>query len=426
MDNTLKMPLPKMMLCRQIFPREAIKDPAESLASLMKSDWISGKVRPGQTVAITGGSRGIAAIVPLTQAIVSVLKSLGARPFVVNAMGSHGGATAEGQKDLLSSLGMTEERLGCPVTVSMEVDQVGELPDGFPVLCDRNAAKADHLIVINRIKVHTSVTGPIQSGLCKMCTVGLGKVGQASRIHRYGPSHMGQIIRNAASMLISKTPVLAGVAIVENAYGEVAKLELVRPEEIPATDERLLKELHRLMAKLPCSELDLLVIEEMGKRHSGSGIDTHVTGRRRIWGEPEPESPRIQRIAVLGLDPSSHGNAQGVGLADLITERLFRKIDLKKTYMNTLTSTYVQRGMIPVIGGSDRETIEKALYSIPMVREGQFKVAWIRNTNEIEYVALSEAALDRCTTGVRIEKFGEAAWEFDADGRLIPWGKEQA
>lgn len=424
MKMGFQVTLPEMTLCRQSFPRETIESPADTLASLMKTSWIPAKVLPGQTVAITGGSRGIAAIVPLTRAMVSVLESLGARPFVVNAMGSHGGATAEGQKDLLTSLGMTEENLGCPVTVAMEVDQIGELPDGFPVLCDRNAARADHIIVINRIKAHTAVTGPVQSGLCKMCTVGLGKVGQASRIHRYGPSRMGQIIRQAASTLIARTPVLAGVGIVENAYGEVARLDLVRPEEIPAADERLLVEMHRLMAKLPCPDLDLLVIEEMGKRHSGSGIDTHVTGRWRIWGEPEPESPRIHRVAVLGLDPSSHGNAQGVGLADLITERLFKEIDLQKTYMNTLTSTYVQRGMIPVIGGSDRETIEKALYSIPLVKEGEFKVAWIRNTNEIEYVALSRAALAHCTQEARIEKIGEAAWTFDADGRLIPWGKE--
>jgi len=418
------MELPKMTLCRQTFPRETVPSPAETLATLMNESWIPGKVRPGQTVAITGGSRGIAAIVPLTQAMVSMLKTLGARPFVVNAMGSHGAATAEGQKELLTSLGMTEENLGCPVTVSMEVDQVGELPDGFPVLCDRNAARADHIIVINRIKAHTAVTGPIQSGLCKMCTVGLGKVAQASRIHRYGPSHMGRIIRDAASVLIAKTPVLAGVGIVENAYGEVARLDLVRPEEIPATDERLLVEMHRLMAKLPCPELDLLVIEEMGKRHSGSGIDTHVTGRWRIFGEPEPESPRITRIAVLGLDPSSHGNAQGVGLADLITERLFQDIDRQKTYMNSLTSTYVQRGFIPVIGGSDRETIEKALYSIPLIREGGARVAWIRNTNQIEEIALSPAALDACTPDACPEKLREIDWEFDETGRIIPWGKE--
>jgi hypothetical protein len=420
----MKMELPKMTLCRQTFPRETVPSPVETLTSLMNASWIPGKVRTGQSVAITGGSRGIAAIVPLTKAMVAVLKELGARPFVVNAMGSHGGATAEGQKDLLSSLGMTEERLGCPVRAGMEVDQVGELPDGFPVLCDRNAARADHIIVINRVKAHTAVTGPIQSGLCKMCTVGLGKVEQASRIHRYGPSRMGLIIRNAASMLIEKTPVLAGVGIVENAYGEVARIELVRPEEIPATDERLLVEMHRLMAKLPCAELDLLVIEEMGKRHSGSGIDTHVTGRWRIWGEPEPESPRIQRIAVLGLDPSSHGNAQGVGLADLITERLFREIDRPKTYMNSLTSTYVQRGMIPVIGGSDRETIEKALYSIPLIQEGPPRVAWITDTNHIEEIALSPAALCGCGPDARPEKLREIDWEFDETGRIIPWGKE--
>jgi hypothetical protein len=420
----MNMELPKMILCRQRFPRETVPSPAETLTSLMNESWIPKTVRPGQTVAITGGSRGIAAIVPLTRAMVSVLKSLSARPFVVNAMGSHGAATAEGQKELLASLGMTEENLGCPVTVSMEVDQVGKLPDGFPVLCDRNAARADHIIVINRIKAHTAVTGPIQSGLCKMCTIGLGKVAQASRIHRYGPSLMGRIIRDAASVLIENTPVLAGVGIVENAYGEVARLEMIRPDQIPAMDERLLVEMHRLMAKLPCPELDLLVIEEMGKRHSGSGIDTHVTGRWRIFGEPEPESPRITRIAVLGLDPSSHGNAQGVGLADLITERLFTDIDRRKTYMNSLTSTYVQRGFIPVIGGSDRETIEKALYSIPLVREGRLKIAWIRNTNELEYISLSPAAFCACSPDAELEQIREIGWQFDNEGRIMPWEKE--
>jgi hypothetical protein len=420
----MEMALPSMTLCRQLFPREAISAPAEQLASLMKTSWIPGKVKPGDRVAITGGSRGIAAIVPLTRTLAAVLESLGARPFVVNAMGSHGAATAEGQQEMLTSLGLTEENLGCPVKVSMEVDRVGELPDGFPVLCDANAARADHIIVINRIKAHTAVTGPIQSGLCKMCTIGLGKVGQASRIHRYGPSRMGRIIREAAKVLISRTPVLAGVGIVENAYGEVARLELVRPEEIPATDERLLVEMHRLMAKLPCDELDLLVIEEMGKRHSGSGIDTHVTGRWRIFGEPEPESPRITRIAVLGLDPSSHGNAQGVGLADLITERLFNDIDRAKTYMNSLTSTYVQRGFIPLIGGSDRETIEKALYSAPLTQEGGARVAWIPNTNHIEEIALSPSALEGCRGDARLEKIREIDWAFDKTGRLIPWTKE--
>jgi len=416
--------LPEMTLCRQNFPREAIAAPEQTLATLIRTSWIPQKVRPGQSVAITGGSRGIAAIVPLTRALVAVLKDLGAHPFLVNAMGSHGGATAKGQQELLASLGLTEEGIGCPVRITMEVDRLADLADGFAVLCDHNAATADHLIVINRIKAHTAVTGPIQSGLCKMCTIGLGKVGEASRIHRYGPSRMGRIIRDAASMLIAKTPVLAGVGIVENAYGEVARLELVRPEEIPATDERLLKEMHRLMAKLPCDELDLLVIEEMGKRYSGSGIDTHVTGRWRIFGEPEPESPRITRIAVLGLDPSSHGNAQGVGLADLITERLFNDIDRQKTYMNSLTSTYVQRGFIPVVGGGDLDTIEKALYSIPLIQEGGARVAWIPNTNNIEEIALSPAALGGCGCDAHLEKVREIDWEFDGTGRLIPWKKE--
>jgi hypothetical protein len=420
----MKVELPKMILCRQSFSREALPSPEETLVDQMRASWIPGKVRPGQSVAITGGSRGIAAIVPLTRAMVSMLKSLGARPFVFNAMGSHGAATAEGQRELLTSLGITEERLGCPVEVSMEVKRVGELADGFPVLCDRNAAEADHIIVINRIKPHTAVTGPIQSGLCKMCTVGMGKVEQASRLHRYGPSRMGQIIGEVAAAMACRAPVLAGIGIVENARGEVARLELVRPEEFAAADARLVLQSLRLMAKLPVPELDLIVVEEMGKRHSGTGLDPHVIGRWRIWGEPEPETPRIQRVAVLGLDPTSHGNAQGVGLADLITERLFREIDLKKTYMNTLTSTYVQRGMIPVIGGSDRETIEKALYSIPLVREERLKIARIRNTNELEYIALSPAAFCAGSPDAQMENIREIGWEFDDAGRIIPWGKE--
>jgi hypothetical protein len=418
------MPLPKMILCRQRFPRETVIAPMETLTSLIRSSWIPERVRPGQAVAVTGGSRGIAAIVPLMRALIAALQELGAKPFVVNAMGSHGGATAEGQKELLSSLGMTETALGCPVTVSMEVDTVGKLADGFPVLCDRNAVGADHIIVMNRIKAHTAVTGPVQSGLCKMCTVGLGKVEQASRLHRYGPSRMGKIVQEVASTLARRAPVLAGIGIVENAYGEVARLDLVRPEEFPAADARLLQDAFLLTAKMPLSELDLLVVEEMGKRYSGTGLDPHVIGRWRIWGEPEPESPRIERVAVLGLDPSSHGNAQGVGLADLITERLFRSIDLAKTYKNILTSTYVQRGMIPIIGGSDRDTIENALYSIPLVDEERLRIAWIRNTNQLEEIALSPAAFAGCAPEARLEKLHDIDWKFDEKGLLIPWGKE--
>jgi hypothetical protein len=235
---------------------------------------------------------------------------------------------------------------------------------------------------------------------------------------------MGEIIREVAATLARRAPVLAGIGIVENAYGEVSRIELVRPEEFPAADARLLTEASRLMAKLPLPELDLLVIEEMGKRHSGTGIDPHVIGRWRIWGEPEPETPRIQRIAVLGLDPSSHGNAQGVGLADLITQRLFDEIDLRKTYKNTVTSTYLQRGMIPIIGGTDRETIRTGAESIPLVPEDQMKVARIRNTNELEYIALSPAALARCGTGVPLEPLRDVDWAYDEKDLLLPWEKE--
>jgi len=421
------MQLPEMSLCRQKFSQEAIKNPAEAMVELLSSGWLPGKIKPGQTVAITGGSRGIAAIDVLVRALVGALKEIGARPFVINAMGSHGGATAKGQTEILESLGITEASVGCPVTVSMDVEIVGEMEEGFPVFCDRHAVGADHIIVMGRIKAHTAVTGPVQSGLCKMCAIGMGKVDGASRLHRFGPSRMGEMIPAVASFLASHAPIVAGIGIVENAYGEVARLELVHPEDFPAADARLLEEAARLKARLPVSELDLLVVEEMGKKYSGTGLDTNVIGRWRIAGEAEPLFPKIGRIVVLALEPSSHGNAQGVGLADLITERLFKEIDFPVTYKNTLTSTYLQRGMIPIIGGSDRETIEKALATLPLLTEEQTRIAWIKNTSQLEEIALSAGALAQYDAGknkvqgATLEVIGKRAWKFDGNDTLMPW-----
>ena len=415
------MQLPEMFLCRQKFPREALEFPEKVIAELIRSSWLPQEIKPGQTVAITGGSRGIASIVLLMRALADSLKEIGAKPFVINAMGSHGGATQKGQLEILESLGITEQSVGCPGKVSMDVEKIGELENGFSVFCDRNAARADHIIVMNRIKAHTSVTGPVQSGLCKMCTVGLGKVEGASQLHRHGPSLMGKIIQDVASYLTSRTPIVAGIGIVENAYGEVAKLELAKPDHFPETDAGLLVESSRLKAKLPVSKLDLLIVDEMGKRYSGTGLDTNVIGRLRIGGEAEPAHPKIGRIVVLALDASSHGNAQGVGLADLITERLFKDIDFPITYKNILTSTYVQRGMIPVIGGSDRQTIEKALYSIPLLQEDRIRISWIKNTNYLGEIALSEATLTEIDSDVQIERIRRINWKFDKKDVLMPW-----
>lgn len=415
------MLLPEMVLCRQKFPRDAVKDPAGAMADLIKSGWLPETVKAGQSVAITGGSRGIASIAVLMKALVDALKEMGAKPFVFNAMGSHGGATTSGQREILESLGITEDFVGCPLKVGMEIDKVGELPGGFPVFCDSRALRADHILVMNRIKAHTAVTGPIQSGLCKMCSIGLGKVEGATRMHLYGPSRMGEMIGAVAAFIVTRAPIAAGIGIVENAYGEIARLELVRPHDFPAADARLLKEAARLKARLPLSELDLLVVEEMGKKYSGTGMDTNVIGRWRIAGEPEPETPRIARVVALALEESSHGNAQGIGLADLITQRLFDAVDLPTTYKNTLTSTYLQRGMIPVIGGKDRETIEKALATLPLLDEGRMRVAWIKNTNHLEELALSPAALGEIDAGVRLEIVGKIDWRFNENDRLIPW-----
>lgn len=412
------MHLPTMYLCRQEFPKVRIEDPCQHVRDALRSSWIPEQVKAGHSVAITGGSRGIAAIVPVMRTLAEFLKDLGARPFIINAMGSHGGATAEGQKEVLAALGITEESVGCPVITTMEVVQVGELEDGFPLLVDKNAWEADHIVVVNRVKLHTALRGPVQSGLCKMLTVGLGKERQAANLHRYGPVEMGSIIPRAARAIIERTKVLAGIAIVENAYGEPAVIELVRPEEIPEADARLLKVSSDLHPHLPLDDIDLLIVEEMGKCYSGAGMDPYVIGRWRIWGEPELEKPRTKRIVTLRLAPASHGNAQGVGLADFITRRLFESIDLAVTYKNTLTSTFVQRGMIPIICANDREAIENAIYSLPQVREDELKIVWIKNTLHLEVLGLSGPALEAAHHPERLKIIKEWAWEFDEEGNL--------
>lgn len=412
--------LPRMFLCRQKFSRERVAEPEDTLIELLAKSWIKEKVRPGQRIAITGGSRGIASMVPLVRTLAKYLRQLGGEPFVINAMGSHGGATAEGQREVLAALGMTEENLNCPVVTAMEVDEIGRLPVGLPVYFDRKTLQSDHLVVINRIKLHTSLRGSVQSGLCKMLAVGLGKEPQAAALHRYGPAEMGLLIEELAGFIVDRVPVLAGIAIVENAYGEVARLELIKPEDFLAADAGLLKEASRLQPALPVDELDVLVVEEMGKCFSGSGLDPHVIGRKRIWGEPEPNKPRIQRIVVLRLAEASYGNAQGVGLADFITQKLYDSIDFKKTYKNVLTSTFVQRGMIPIIGASDKEAVDNAVFSLAGASEDKLRVAWIKNTLHLETLALSESAL-KSAPGNKVEKLQEIEWRFSPEGDLLPW-----
>ncbi|MBC7316156.1 MAG: DUF2088 domain-containing protein, partial [Chloroflexi bacterium] len=297
------------------------------------------RIAPGDEIAITAGSRGIASMPAVLKTVVAAVRAVGGRPFIFPAMGSHGGGTAEGQRELLASLGIDEASMGAPIRATMEVVQIGETAEGLPVYLDAYAARAKGIILVNRIKKHTNYDGPYESGLAKMAVIGMGKHRQAVAVHAYGNAGLRTLIPSAAQVVFAKAPVLAGLGIIENAWGGVAELVGLRADQILAEEPALLQRAKALSAKIPFATLDICIVERMGKEISGTGMDCYVIGRRRIIGEPEwPEAPVIRSLVLLDLTEASHGNGLGVGLADFVSERLVRKIDWRVTRANILTS----------------------------------------------------------------------------------------
>lgn len=334
-------------------------------------------------------------------------------------MGSHGGATPEGQRSLLAHLGITEQSMGVPILTDMDVVELGRTPSGLVAYCDRNAAECDGILVVNRIKPHTGFSEPFGSGLLKMLAVGLGKVPGASQIHRQGPMHMARAIEEIAQVFLDSGKIIGGLAIIEDAHDEIARVEAVRPEEMMVRERELFKEAKALMPRLPVDDLDLLIVDEMGKNYSGSGMDVNVIGRWRLPGMPEPQTPRIKRIVALRLSPESEGNAQGVGLADFVTRRLVEAIDARVTYMNAVTSTFVERAFIPITLASDREAIETALASLALSDPAQARVARIRNTLHLDEVWLSAPLLAEVGGRPGIEVGPLAPLRYTDDGTLL-------
>ncbi len=338
-------------------------------------------------VAVAVGSRGIRDIARICRTAISTLQELGFSPFIVPAMGSHGGATAEGQKGTLASLGITEEAMGCPVVSSQDVVLLGETAEGLPVYCDRAAAEASWIVVINRIKPHTSFSGPIESGLTKMLAVGLGKQEGARVIHQYGPEGLATHIPAVAKRIMEKIPVLMGIGIIENAFDETAAVVGVRGDQIIEEEPGLLLRARSLLPRLPFEWCDVLVVEEMGKDISGVGMDPAITGRMGIQGMNDPGRPRVSRLVVLGLTEGSRGNAHGVGAADFITERLKNTIDLAATYRNSLTAGFPEKAKIPLTAKDDREAILLALGTCGRpVSHDTAKVVILKNTLSVRYV----------------------------------------
>jgi hypothetical protein len=341
------------------------------------------RVSRGSSVAVAVGSRGIANLATIVNAALRELQAMGVRPFVVAAMGSHGGATAEGQRQLLADYGVSEQRLHVPVKTEMEVIELGRNSVGFPVYWDKNALAADAVVTISRIKPHTDFRGRFESGILKMLVIGLGKREGPSAVHQMGVHGLKEVMPESAKVILQKTKFACGLAILENAAEQTAKVQVVEREELFEIEPRLLDEARALMGRLPFDELDVLVVGEMGKNYSGAGIDPNVIGRLYIVGQPEPETPRINRIVVLDLSPESHGNAAGIGLADFTTDRLVASIDRVPFLTNSIVSTFVERSKIPLSYASDREVIQAAIDTCWQVDPARLRMAVIPNTLEL-------------------------------------------
>jgi len=409
------MALPNVVRVRQGFDKTRLEDPCGAVSRNLQ-ELLGGTLAPGSRVAITAGSRGINNLVGMTRAAADAVKSKGGRPFIVPSMGSHGGATGEGQQSLLADLGISERTMGCPVVSSMEVEQIGRTPIGTPVYLDRNALRADGIVVINRIKPHTAFHGEIESGLCKMLAVGLGKHRGAQQMHAAG---LGAAIVETARVILAKAPVLAGVAVLENALDETAEIHVVPPGQFEETDRALLTRAWKVLPRVPLDPLDVLVVDEMGKNISGTGMDVNVVGiGPRVGGKMEMGHPVVSTLVVLGLTPETHGNANGVGLADITTRRLVGSIDYTSTYTNVLTTRLWSAGRLPVIMETDREAIETAVGEVP---PDQVRLVRIKNTLHLEELEISEALLPRAKEVGLTVVAGPRSLEFDGTGRIRRW-----
>ncbi|NJN18349.1 MAG: DUF2088 domain-containing protein, partial [Oscillochloris sp.] len=355
----------------------------------------------------------ISGIVPITRAAIDWLRAAGAEPFVVPAMGSHGGATAAGQVGMLASLGLTEESLGCPIRSSMDVVELGRIADGTPVYMDRFAAEADGVLAINRVKTHTSFEGPIESGLAKMCAVGLGKRQGAETVHRTAVYGLKEQMLPMARVVVERGRVLGGLAILEDAREQTAALVGLPPAEIGGPGEAaLLAQSKAMMARLPFDRFDVLVVDAIGKNISGTGMDTNIIGRLPIPGEPAPERPVINVIVVLDLTAETSGNATGIGLADLTTARLAAKIDFRATYINTLTAGLVGlcKGGLPITLPSAHDAVATAVKVCGQADPAAVRLVRIPNTLHLEELLVSAALLPEVAAHPSLELIGPAVW----------------
>ena len=416
----LNIELPKMIQVKQKFETKKLGSVSDAVVKEFLRPEIKQKIKPGMKIAVGCGSRGVANIAECTKTVVDQLKSLGANPFIFPAMGSHGGATADGQREVLAGYGITEQLIGCPVVSDMSVECLGEI-DGMPVYMDKHAASADGIIVIPRVKPHTSFRAPIESGIVKMLTIGMGKIDGATTLHSFGMDVFGDLLPKAAKFIIGKKNFLFAVAMLENAADETAILEAVTADKLFDREPELQALAKQFMPSLQFEEIDVLIVDKIGKNISGSGMDPNITGRNGrgvVWDM----KPHVKKIAVLDLTPETHGNATGIGGADVITMKLYNNLDVPKTYANIITSTYLDGGAIPIIMNSDKEAIQLAAKTVVRVKPEDLKIVRIANTLEVVDIQVSTPMLqDVLNRPEKFEVIGQSEqFKFDKKGNLYP------
>jgi hypothetical protein len=425
--------IPPLAPLRQTAPQPSIADVAGAVRRQWSQSRVAGRIRRGMRVAVGVGSRGIANVAVIVRATLDGLRDLGAQPFVVAAMGSHGGATAAAQRQLLADYGVSEQALGVPVKTDMTAVRIGTNSWGEPVWWDKNALEADAVVTVSRVKPHTDFRGRFESGIAKMLVIGLGKRDGASQHHRWGFRGLRDMLPETARVIVDKTPFIGGLAVLENAREQTARLQVVDRDELFDVEPKLLEEARGLMGRLPFEQLDLLVIGEIGKNYSGAGIDPNVVGRLLIETQPEFESPKITRICALDLSPESHGNGTGCGIADLATERLLAAIDpapfrmnnLTKlltflrsgkpqprpadgpTRVNNLTSCFLRRSQLPFAFPTDRTCIEAGLETCWQPNRDAVRLALIPNTLEVEELWVSAPLIEEARKRPHLEVTGD-------------------
>ncbi|PLS82709.1 MAG: DUF2088 domain-containing protein [Chloroflexi bacterium] len=384
------MQLPRLATIRQHVPSAPLPDVAQAVRDELARINLGQQIKPGARIAVGAGSRGITNYALIVGTVIAELRRLGAEPFVFAAMGSHGGATTEGQREILTELGISEERMGCPILTDMAVVQLGTTTRGLPVFCDANAYRSDGIMLINRIKLHTDFHGPTESGLHKMLAIGLGKRQGAELIHADGVPGLREHIPQVAAVQLAQAPILGGLAIIEDGMHQVSHVRAVPAQAIPHQEPQLLEMSRQLMATLPVDHCHVLIVDWIGKDISGAGMDSNVIGRIRIDGEIDPLRPQIDQIVALRLTPASHGNAIGTGFADVIAQGLLDAMDAEITRINLVTSGFLRRGDIPKVQPTEHAAI---MHALAATHRDDATIVRIRSTLQLDELQVSENLL---------------------------------